>query len=89
LSSPYPSNYTDCAGNVKCKWDTKWWWLWKLMVTVTHILTFKWPVLTSANTPKKRPLEIHFIYLGNIEIYCIFKMRCKICFTFQKIPFIS
>ena len=23
LSSPYPSNYTDCTGSVKCKRDTK------------------------------------------------------------------
>lgn len=31
-------------------------------------------VLPLANTRRKIPLETNFIYLGNSEIYCIFKM---------------
>jgi hypothetical protein len=39
----------------------------------TAILTFKWPTFAYANAKQKTPLEVHFIYLGNKEIYWIFK----------------
>jgi len=32
---------------------------------------------------KKMPLEIHFMYLGNKEIYCTFKTRCIISVLFS------
>jgi hypothetical protein len=38
---------------------------------------------------KKVPLEIQVIYLGNMNIYCIFKTCCTICFIMHKMPFIS
>jgi hypothetical protein len=34
-------------------------------------------------THLKKTLEIHFIYLGNKEIYCIFKTCCVICVLFS------
>ena len=40
-------------------------------------------MFTYANAHKKSPLEIHFIYLGNKEIYCIFKTSCIICILFS------
>jgi hypothetical protein len=43
-----------------------------------------------ANACKKDTLQIHFIYLGNKEIYCIFKTYCIISVLFShKMPFIS
>ena len=30
------------------------------------------------------PLEIYFIYLGNKELYCSFKIWCTICVLFSK-----
>jgi hypothetical protein len=37
------------------------------------ILIFKWPTFAYANAQGKTPLEIHFTYLGNKEIYWIFR----------------
>jgi len=37
----------------------------------------------------KATLEIHYIYLVNKEIYCIFKKRCTMFFIFHKTPFSS
>jgi hypothetical protein len=43
------------------------------------------------NACRKTPLTIHFIYLGNKEMYWIFKACCitRQCFIFNKTPFIS
>jgi len=38
--------------------------------------TFKWPTFSFVHTSERTPLEIHLIYLGNKEIYCIIKTRC-------------
>jgi hypothetical protein len=38
----------------------------------------KIPALPYANLRRKTPLEIHFIYSSNKEIYCIFNMCCII-----------
>ena len=43
---------------------------------VRQASTFTWPKFVYANTCKKPPLEINFIYSGNKEIYCIFKTCC-------------
>jgi capsid portal protein len=41
---------------------------------LTATLTIKQPTFVYVNTCKKKPpLEIHFIYLGNKEIYCILR----------------
>jgi hypothetical protein len=40
-------------------------------------------------TQVKKNIEIHFMYLGNMEIYCNFKTCCIVCFIFHKMPFIS
>jgi len=32
---------------------------------------------------RKTPQEIHFIYSGNNEIYCVFKTRYAICVLFS------
>jgi hypothetical protein len=36
-----------------------------------------------ANTCKNTPVEIYFIYLGNKEIYCIFKTSCIMSVLFS------
>jgi len=62
-----------------------------MQITVTTLkwcsngnhLTFKWPTFAYVNTHKKTP-EINFIYLGNKELYCIFKTCCIICFISSK-----
>jgi hypothetical protein len=41
-------------------------------------LTHQWPTFARANAQKKTPFEIHFICLGNKEIYCIFKTCCVV-----------
>jgi hypothetical protein len=46
-------------------------------------------MIAYANAPEKTALEIHFIYLGNKKIYCIFNMLHNLCFIFHKMPFIS
>jgi len=38
---------------------------------------------------KKMLLEIQVIYLGNMNIYCIFKTCCTICFIIHKSTIIS
>ena len=43
-------------------------------------LTIKWPMFLHANTP----LEIQFMYLGQREIYCIFKTCYIISVLFEK-----
>jgi hypothetical protein len=48
-----------------------------------HCLTFKRPMFAYMNTHKRLPLEIHFIYLGNTEIYRIFKTCCITCVLFS------
>ena len=48
---------------------------WAINIQTTYILTFKQPAFTYANTCKKTPLHIPFIYLGSSEIYFI----CKTC----------
>ena len=40
-------------------------------------------------TRRKTPLETDFIYLGNKEIYCIFKTCCMISFIIHKMSFIN
>jgi hypothetical protein len=52
-----------------------------LMCISIH-LTSERPTYVHANTHKKRPPEIHFIYLGNNEIYHIFKTSCVISTLF-------
>jgi len=58
-------------------------------ITCTHFpivltwLTIKRPMIAYANAQKKIPLEIHYIYLGNKEIYCIFKTCCIISVLFS------
>ena len=36
-------------------------------------LSVQIPAMSKANSRRKTPLEIYFIYLGNKDIYCIFK----------------
>ena len=48
-----------------------------------NTLTFELPALTYANTCKKTPLKIHLIFVGNKDIYCIFKTSCIICVLFS------
>jgi hypothetical protein len=36
-------------------------------------VTFKISVLPNTNSCRKIPIEIHFVYLGNKDIYCILK----------------
>jgi hypothetical protein len=43
------------------------------IIYVLGDLTFKQPTFAYANACKETPLEIDFIYLGNKDIYCIFK----------------
>lgn len=50
-------------------------------------LTFKQPTFTHANACNSIPLEIQFVYLGNKEIYSIFKTCCIICFVFHHLSF--
>jgi hypothetical protein len=42
----------------------------KKLINITITLAFKQPTFAYANPYKKPPHEIHFIYLGNKEIYC-------------------
>jgi hypothetical protein len=43
------------------------------------------PAFANANAGRKMPLANHFIYLGNKEMYYIFKISCKISvFIFHK-----
>ena len=42
-----------------------------------------------ANACKTTPLEIHLLYLGKKQIYCICKASCIISFILHKILFIS
>jgi hypothetical protein len=51
--------------------------------SLLNILTFNWPVVTYMNAHKKTPLQVHFIYFGNKEIYQIFKKCCIICVLFS------
>jgi hypothetical protein len=44
---------------------------------------FKWSMFTYVNTQNITPLEIHVIYLGNKENYCIFKTGCIISVLFS------
>jgi len=37
----------------------------------------------------KHPLEMHFVYLGNKNIYSIFDMLHYHCFIFHQLPLIS
>ena len=46
-------------------------------------LTFKRPTLVYVNAHKKHPIEFRFIYLGNEEIYGIFKTCCIIFVLFS------
>jgi len=72
-------------------------WTWEQLDAVHTLLTSDpfWPlrpVFACVNACRKTPLTIHFIYLGNKEIYWIFKgmlYNAIICFTFNKTPFIS
>jgi hypothetical protein len=48
-------------------------------IIVLRTLTVKGPTFAYANTCKKAPLQI---YLGNKEIYCIFKTCCIISVLF-------
>lgn len=41
------------------------------------------PAFTYANTCEKTPLKIHLIFVGNNDIYCIFKTCCIICVLFS------
>jgi hypothetical protein len=41
----------------------------------------KWPMFTRVNAHKKTLIGIYFIYLGNKEIYCIFKTCCIMAFV--------
>jgi len=41
-------------------------------------LYFYGPAFAYVNGHTKHALQVHFIYLGNKEIYCIFKMCCII-----------
>jgi len=47
-------------------------------------------VFACVNGRRKTPLQIHFTYLGNKEIHCIFKVCCIISILFfHKMPFIK
>jgi hypothetical protein len=61
-----------------------------VLYTVSHqsvahaeVLTFQTLAFTCASAYRKKSLEIHFIYLGNKEIYCIFKTCCIISVLFS------
>jgi len=47
------------------------------------VLTFERPVFAYVNVCNKITPEIHFIYLGNMEMYCIFKTCCVISCLFS------
>jgi hypothetical protein len=46
------------------------------------LITFERPVFAYMNSPRRTPLEMYFVYLGNKEIYCIFKTCCMITVLF-------
>jgi hypothetical protein len=47
-------------------------------------LTFERPAFAYTIAGRETPLEIHFIYLGKKEIYCIFKTCCIISVLFPQ-----
>ena len=47
------------------------------------MLTFERPVFAYVNICNKITPEIQFIYLGNMEMYCIFKTSCVISCLFS------
>jgi len=49
----------------------------------------KQPTFAHVNAYKTTPLEIHFIHVGNKDIYYIFKTCCILCFIYHKMLFIS
>jgi len=77
-----------CSGANIC-WATLWYRIMQL--------TFERPAFTYVNACWKMFQEIYFIYLGNKEIYCNFKMYCiisvsfstKFCLFLTFIPFCS
>jgi hypothetical protein len=44
--------------------------------TVNISETFVVPWFTYVNTVQKTSLEVHFLYLGKVEVYWMFKMCC-------------
>jgi hypothetical protein len=60
--------------------DSGW---WRKFLDQLGVLTFESPVFAYVNICNKITPEIHFIYLDNMEMYCIFKTCCIICCLFS------
>jgi hypothetical protein len=67
--------------------DMQWSWGKKLCFQIYWRLTFKLPAFAYVNTHKKTPLEVCFIYLGILFIYCIFKMCSIVTFILHTLLF--
>jgi len=63
----------------------EWLFIWEVLLTVRiKNLMSEQPIFPDANAHFKTPLELHFIYLCNKEIYCILRHATSSLFHFPQ-----
>ena len=79
-----------------CDISAVWWWFRRWMLVITHCISRRWSVVTIPKKIRylvwgnplifnilKMHLEIYCLYLGNIEMCCMFKVYCLLLYFSQ------